>query len=354
MPWHKEAELEGPGSSSLRPPKANNKTRNPTTDSEVSSVVNDLGDAKQLAQTRSLSRQSSDLKSATRTNQLVSHIGTNFAETPSRLENIDADLSQTEELNGKALEEAVKVNKSQQLGRTIRKALQTSSWENEGRKFLPINELECIINMKAIQGELLLHGKDAGLAEKIWGTTRSKISELTTRRKIFAILVMADQVPAIINFIEDDIYDNHLPFLFRDGIGDRAGSYDVYGKVKGRDGEPDGEKEFLISFFQNWKDNNLESFRDNQWQFLAPYFSLVSQDNNKVMHYNLDNQLILPFIEDRPESKPNEPPAQHDGGYADVRHVKIHCAHQNLYRLVSCQLSIFTSFSMSTEPNNLC
>lgn len=346
-PWHKEAELEGPGSSSLRPPNASNKVRNRTTDSEVSSVVNDLGDAKQLAQTRS--RHSSHLNSATRTSQLVSHIGTNFSETPSGVENIDSDLSQTEALEEKARDNAVKVNTPQELGRTIRKALQTSSWEKEVRKFLPIDKLERLINMKAIEGELLLHGENTGLAEKIWGPPEgSKISELTTRRKIFAILVMVGQVPAIIDFIDSGIYDSSLPFLFRDGTGDRAGSYDVYEKLKGRDGEPDGETEFAIGFFQNWKDHDLESFRDNQWQFLAPYFSLVSRNNNKVMHYNLDNQSILPFIKD---NKAIEPPAQH-GGSADVRRVKIHCAHQNSC-VVSRDLCIFTPVGMIVEPNSL-
>jgi hypothetical protein len=220
------------------------------------------------------------------------------------------------------------------LGRTIRSALRTSSWEKEGRKFLPIDELERIINMEAIQRELLRNGKDASLAQKVWGTKGSK-SEMTTRRKIFAILVMVDNVPAITNFIDGGIFDSHLPFLFRDGTGERAGTLDVYRKLKGREGVPDREIE--IEFFQEWEDVKLITFENSQWQVLAPYFCLVSKDN-KVVHYNLDDRSVLPFIEDQ---KVDEPLAQH-GGSADVRRVKIHYSHQNI-RIVSSDLYIFTS-----------
>jgi hypothetical protein len=231
-------------------------------------------------------------------------------------------------VGGKAKDDAVK------LGRRIRAALQTSSWEKEHRKFLPIDKLESIIDIPVIQDELLRHGKDASLAQKVWGTKGSK-SELTTRRKIFAILVMVDNVPAITDFIDEGIFDSHLPFLFRDGTGKRAGTWDVYRKLKGREGEPDPEIE--IGFFKDWDDLKLESFKSNQWQVLAPYFSLVSKDN-KVMHYNLDDRSVLPFIEDQ---KVDEPLAQH-GGSADVRRVKIHYSHQNI-RIVSSDLYIFTS-----------
>jgi hypothetical protein len=221
--------------------------------------------------------------------------------------------------------------------RKIRSNLQTSSWEKERRKFLPIDKLESIINIPVIESELLRHGKDAGLAQKVWGTKGSK-SELTTRRKIFAILVLVENVPAITDFIDEGIFDCHLPFLFRDGTGERSGTLDVYRKLKVREGEPDREIE--IEFFQEWDDLKLESFKSSQWQVLAPYFQLVSKDN-KVMHYNLDDRSVLPFIEDY---KVDEPLAQH-GGSADVRRVKIHKSHQNI-RIVSADPCIF-GFSQS-------
>ena len=298
-------------------------------------MVNDLGDAKQLAQTRTFRKQSSGLKSAANTSQLVSHVGTKFAVPSNRAENIDSDLSQTEAWEGESLDGVVRVNTPEQLGRTIRKALHTSSWEKGDRKFLPIDKLDIIINEEEIRAELRLHEQDADMAKKIWGTEGSKSSELTTRRKIFAILVLVGQVPAINDFIKAGIYDNSLPFLFRAGTRDREGSYDVYRKLKGPNGVTDEETK--INFFEDWKDHYLYGFSTNQWQLLAPYFSLVSKDN-KVIHYNLDDQSVLPFIED---SKANEPPAQH-GGSADVRRVKIHPAHQNLCRIVSrglCALS---------------
>lgn len=298
-------------------------------------MVNDLGDAKQLAQTRTFRKQSSGLKSAANTSQLVSHVGTKFAEPRNLVENIDSDLSQTEALEGESQDGVVRVDTSQKLGRTIRKALHTSSWERD-KEFLPIDKLDIIINEEEIRGELRRRKQDADMAKKIWGTEGSKISELTTRRKIFAILVLIGQVPAINDFIKAGIYDNSLPFLFRDGTRDREGTYDVYRKLKGPNGVTDEETK--ISFFEDWEDHYLVGFRDNQWKLLAPYFSLVSKDK-KVIHYNLDDQSVLPFIED---SKANEPPAQH-GGSADVRRVKIHPAHQNLCRIVSRGLCAFFS-----------
>jgi hypothetical protein len=217
------------------------------------------------------------------------------------------------------------VNKYQNLGRKIRAALWTSSWESVGRKFLPIDKLEHIITRKAIRDELERQGTDISLVDKIWEAGQSRTSSLTTRRKIFAILVLLDQVPAIIDFINEDLFDSDLPFVFRDRAGDREESFDVYRKVKQRDGEPDMEIE--LQFFQKWRAATLESFNRNQWQLLAPIFFLVSKDNMKAKHYILDSYVVLPFIED---NMVDEPPAQH-GGSAEVRHVKIHRAHQNLY-----------------------
>ncbi len=230
-------------------------------------------------------------------------------------------------MGGKASDDAVK------LGRKIRANLQKSSWEKEHRKFLPIDKLESIINIPVIGRELDRHGKDAGLAQKVWGTEGSK-SELTTRRKIFAILVLVNNVPAISDFIAEGIFDSHLPFLFRDGTGERVGTFNVYRRLKGQGGELDCEIE--IEFFQQWDDDKLGSFESSQWQVLAPYFSLASKDN-KLMHYNLDDLSVLPFIEDY---KVDEPLAQH-GGSADVRRVKIHKSHQNIH-IVSTDLYIFT------------
>ncbi|KAF8860772.1 hypothetical protein BDZ45DRAFT_777701 [Acephala macrosclerotiorum] len=67
---------------------------------------------------------------------------------------------------------------------------------------------------------------------------------------------------------------------------------------------------------------STESFY--QWQMLAPYFSLVSKNNNEVQHYNLDDHIILPFMW---EDIADEPAAH--GGTADIKRVKTHRAHQN-------------------------
>lgn len=321
--WGEVAEHQAPGSSLKLPYAGNNPLRVPPSElgSDVSNVVNDLGDAKQLAQTRDCGH----FGSTTTTGDLVSYTGTIFAESTRQPDSIEPDiLSQTEALVHRDRNGNAKVNNYQNLGRKIRAALQTSSWERAGKKFLPIDKLDQIITRKAIGEELQRQGIEVSLVNEIWEAEGSETSSLTTRRKIFAILVLVEKVPAIIDFIQQGLFDNDLPFVFRDGTGDRAGSFDVYRKVKQRDRKPDNEVE--LQFFQEWNDSTLDSFNQNQWQLLAPFFSLVSKDNTNVSHYNLGSNVVLPFIED---DVVDEPPAQH-GGFAEVRRVKIHRAHQDL------------------------
>ncbi|TVY23262.1 Serine/threonine-protein kinase, partial [Lachnellula hyalina] len=322
IPWHKEAEFQAPGLSSLRPPNASSNSLGVhTSDSDISSVISDLGDAKQLAQTRDRGH----FRSATRTGLLVSHAGTSFPDNTNQLGSIDSDiLPQPKSLEHQDKKSAAR-NTYQNLGRKIRFAQQISSWEGEGKKFLPFDKLEQHTTRKAIHEELEQQGSDASLVNEIWEAGQFRTSSLTTRRRIFAILVLLDQVPAIIDFIRENIYDRDLPFVFQEGTGEREGSYNVYRKVKQRNGDPDMEIE--LQFFQKWKDVTLEAFHQNQWQLLAPFFSLASKDSTKVSHYNLDSHIVLPFVEDHIV---DEPPAQY-GGSAEVRRVKIHRAHQDLY-----------------------
>src|SRR5947207_1865233 len=114
MPWRREAELHAPGHSSLEPPNANSGALG--SDADISSI-NDLGDAKQLAQTTDSSRP----RSNTRTDELVVHTGGGFSDTVGRPEGVDPELS-IEPKTSTAQDGggSARTIKCENLGRTIR------------------------------------------------------------------------------------------------------------------------------------------------------------------------------------------------------------------------------------------
>ena len=62
----------------------------------------------------------------------------------------------------------------------------------------------------------------------------------------------------------------------------------------------------------------------DQWLVLAPVFKKVQ---HRISHQELDDNVVLPFIEDRKN--------QHDSwsdGYSHLWGVRIHPAHQNVYK----------------------
>src|SRR5262249_27483531 len=91
---------------------------------------------------------------------------------------------------------------------------------------------------------------------------RSSTAGKTTRRKIFAILVLIHRVLDIEKFIDADILDMDLPFAC---------------DTQEMGGEPQGSQEKrakLVEIFESWEEFVVEAFDKYQWQFLAPYFTL--------------------------------------------------------------------------------
>ena len=68
-----------------------------------------------------------------------------------------------------------------------------------------------------------------------------------------------------------------------------------------------------------WTSWELEEFCRVQWWLLAPVFTFAS--TGKLEHYEFDEACVLPFIESH---------EKHQGGFSEVRTVKIHPAHQKL------------------------
>ncbi|KAH6663157.1 kinase-like domain-containing protein [Halenospora varia] len=318
VPWDPAVQLGIPASGPdyLDPPQSSAASR--------SSVVNDLGNAKYLADTRTTSHATSNRDSQALTEELVIHSGAGLTidsvEVPV-LRDTDlssqGDVTPQDIVNGSCWEDEGAHKKP--LGESIRAAIQVSQ-TREKRKFLPNDALDRIVTKERVRNELRNHnlGPPAQLdtlADAIWEVTEPRGKE-TTRRKIFAILGLIEQCEDIVDFIEGGLYDSDLPFILSD---------------KGHEGRPQlcrkgkNGKHEPIKFRNKWKIPVHESFENNQWQLLAPYFQLLTESDRKVRHYPLANQITLPFIEDD-EVKPG---AGHEGGFGDVWRVKIHSAHHN-------------------------
>jgi hypothetical protein len=206
-----------------------------------------------------------------------------------------------------------------------------ASEEQEKGKFLPLDQLDKIVTADRVKRELqkcnIVPPRELDYyTGQIWGITKSP--NPTSRRKIFAILVLIQKVASILDFIKHGLYDKHLPFILTEGPG--PGHSQLSRKRNGGAIEP-------IPFCQDpnvWPTYLLECFQNYQWQLLAPYFELSAKSQPKVLHYNLEANSILPFTEVDKENT-----SAHRGGFGDVWRVKIHPAHHNC-----CPLSVCTTW----------
>jgi len=292
-----------------------------------SSVINDHGDARHLSENRAPSTVRSNSEYESSTADLVAHLGAGFANPEEPLKLNEYQISSQGEhlpLNdvaGENLQSTQSSVEDENLGRSIRAALLRSA-VREGKDFLPINDLDRIVTRKSVRQELANLGRAVlpeqldELTDRIWEIKSPSFSKSsskkTTRRRIFAILALMQKVGYIVEFIKEGIYDSDLPFILSEGS--HKGLRQLARK---------GEEGALhpIQLFSKWQIFEQEYFDTFQWQVLAPYFVLSTKKDPKILHYNLENMTIMPFVEDHE--------VKHTGGFGDVWRVKIHPAHHN-------------------------
>ncbi len=143
------------------------------------------------------------------------------------------------------------------------------------------------------------------------GTT----TRFSTRRAIFAVLVLIEQAPSIREFVCANLWDCHLPFRMKEREPDMEG--DAFYVMYDNEG-----RQIPDTCFHGWRIHDWESFRDKQWQTLAPYFAFEMRKQDKPLHYNLDHPgVILPFISDKTAKHPQQ------GGFSEVSLIQVHNAH---------------------------
>ncbi|KAI1125876.1 kinase-like domain-containing protein [Nemania abortiva] len=130
-----------------------------------------------------------------------------------------------------------------------------------------------------------------------------------SRRKLFAIVVMLGEPENILSFIREGIWDEHLP-LRRDPTT----------REWERRDNSDRDKMLRVACFKDemWSPSFQDLFEIYQWYFLPPFFDMGGVG---LRHYPLRHEVPLPFIEDEPHA---------EGGFGQVRRVKVHRGHHNL------------------------
>ena len=179
------------------------------------------------------------------------------------------------------------------------------------RRFIPRDVLKEIVTQKSVEVELT---RWQYLPRKYWQAWRRPTavqiegrvgsngqSTVKTYRLIFAILLALHRPSKIWSFIENEVSDADLP-LVKAVQGSRRF------ELRRQD-----DPSIPLKCFKRWTFDEIGSFAEQQWMFLAPSFSITP-------HQPLDVEHILPFNSWSPIQ---------DGGYGEVYKAEIHSGHHS-------------------------
>lgn len=182
----------------------------------------------------------------------------------------------------------------------------TSASEDKG--FLPLDALRRIVTPSAVQrllGHAFPHFKPKVINSWV-SSISGKPDEVKTqprRRKIFAILILMEQVKLIEDFIKHNIDDSFLPLEIK-----RNSRHKPVIQLQKKDGT-------ILSCLNHWRTKHINNFVQCQEAICTPFFKLPGDD---VHYYEITSKTILPF---------QEYDLVRIGGYGSVRKVRIHHAH---------------------------
>ncbi|CZR54710.1 uncharacterized protein PAC_04594 [Phialocephala subalpina] len=183
-------------------------------------------------------------------------------------------------------------------------------WPKGGTQyFIPEDEFSRLVNIKSIYTELRQHMRSRHSDDYIRSLAQTVVQYMP---KIFAVLVCQNLVGSISGFIAEGLTDEDMPFNNVDRSSPKK-AFDLRSRLR-----PDRP----IHCTREWKRAQIDGFSRAQWWFLAPVFEHSKESDG---HWELDQNCPLPFIEDNQSS-------QKAGGFSRSWSVKIHPAHQLLYR----------------------
>lgn len=178
--------------------------------------------------------------------------------------------------------------------------------------FWPPPMWQALVTEQTIVEELL--GLNKGFNRRTASTLAKKISLLGSERRltVFTILVLSDNLDAVDHILQNckhgGIRDKDLPLVLRQNSwGDEELIHHNGNQV-------------APCCLGSWKAVKLELFSDFQRRLSPPIFGL-KQDDNTLIHLDLDDQAILPWCEVKENLVSLDVMS---GGFGTVSRVKIH------------------------------
>lgn len=193
------------------------------------------------------------------------------------------------------------------------------------RRFIPKGALNAIVNQKSVEFELT---RWRYLPRKYWQAWRLPTAvqiepklgvdgkPMDTYQVIFAILLALHRPSKIWAFIEGGVSDADLPL-----VKHLQGTKRFELRKKEDQGIP-------LKCFKRWTFDEIGSFAEQQWVFLAPSFE--RSPACEIPHVKLEAEHIPPFSSWTPIQ---------NGGYGQVYKAEIQPGHHNLG---ACKVSAFT------------
>lgn len=186
--------------------------------------------------------------------------------------------------------------------------------------FLPVDTQDRLLTAEYIAAEFerlfpnLAPGERSNYVSRICGSVR----------KLFAILLGIDKGESITDFLADGITDKDLP-LVKYPARTANSCYTL--RTKRRIDSP-------IPAIEKWAWRYVRHFYREQWWLKAPVFDTLGK------HYELEDDCVLPFVEDKEGNIKNIS----SGGYSDVWGVRIHPAHQKVFKSTNPKVSASSLF----------
>jgi hypothetical protein len=137
---------------------------------------------------------------------------------------------------------------------------------------------------------------------------------LNSRKQLLAILALLEKISSIEDFINEDLYDYHLPFsLLRETDPAKNGRRRQVVRTSGFKNQP-----LPVQLFTKWRDADIDHFESQQWKVHVPVFSSIPGDSSKPPHYDLAPKAVYPYLSRSEVGR---------GGFSAVDKVEIHTGH---------------------------
>ncbi|KAI0867806.1 kinase-like domain-containing protein [Hypoxylon argillaceum] len=243
----------------------------------------------------------------------------------------------------KNMENDLVINSRKELATKLQDAMLEAS-PNDAQTWLPINKLEEIcqrdVICRVLSKTLGENSPDIDpFTDYVCGSLHDPQLAQNGSLKIFAILVLIDQLHQLTHFVKADIKDHHLPFK-KYPSEPPGNTYTLVPKpISNRtESEP-------LSFFDSWTRVEKQEFYRNQWRLLVPYFDKALNDT--VGLYELDIPCIMPWTIIEEEKLGGFIPTENVGGFAKVTKFHIHPSH---HAFDSGKVAVKELFDMDDAP----